>query len=142
MLAFLQQREGSRGPEGLQNNTPGWNFWERIFSKVFTSKSLSCPAGYHSHLHALCHWKGAAGQSTLHLQALTLHGKAKPETSQILRKVQSDRKILSGGVAVPVGPKEGVQAPMAGLGLWIFLTGLTLYLPLGNVLEKINLLAY
>lgn len=54
----------------------------------------------------------------------------------MLRKVQSDRKSLSGGAAVPAGPKEGVQAPMAGLGLWIFLAELTLHLPLGNVLGK------
>lgn len=75
-------------------------------------------------------------------QALTLHGKPKSEISQMLRKVQSDRKSLSGGAAVPAGPKEGVQAPMAGLGLWIFLAELTLHLPLGNVLGKINLLAF
>lgn len=43
---------------------------------------------------------------------------------------------------MPAGPKEGVQAPMAGLGLWIFLAELTLHLPLGNVLGKINLLAF
>lgn len=42
---------------------------KKIFSKVFTSKSLSCPAGYHSHLSALCHRTGAAGQRTLHLCA-------------------------------------------------------------------------
>lgn len=73
--------------------------------------------------------------------ALTLHGKAKPETSQTLRKGQGDRESLAGGAAVQAGSKEGVETPLAGLGLWIFLAGLTLYLPLGNGLEKINLLA-
>lgn len=47
-------------------------------------------------------------------RALTCHGKAKPETSQMLRKGQGDRESLAGGAAGPVGPKEGVQAPMAG----------------------------
>lgn len=67
MPASLQQREGSLGPsEGLQNNTPGCDCCEKIFSTTFTTKFLSCPAGYHSLLCALCRWEGAAGQSTLH----------------------------------------------------------------------------
>lgn len=74
-------------------------------------------------------------------RALTLHGKAKPETSQMLRKGQGDRESLAGGAAVQAGSKEGVETPLAGLGLWIFLAGLTLYQPLGSGLEKINLLA-
>lgn len=43
----------------------------------------------------------------------------------MLRKGQGDRESLAGGAAVQAGSKEGVETPLAGLGLWIFLAGLT-----------------
>lgn len=86
----------------------------KISSKAFTTKSLRCPARHHSHLGALCHWKVAAGQSTLHPWA---HGHSLSMEKQNQRhprcsgKVRGTEKALQEEQLCKLEARKGLRHP-------------------------------